>query len=174
MENGISIRSMVSGDLDQALRLSLAEGWNQTERDWRFLLENPANVCIVAEKDAAVAGTATALNHSGKVAWVGMVVVDKPWRGLGIGRLLMNSIVRSLKHVESVKLDASAAGKPLYESMGFKEERIINRMTNNSVQDPGFKNSKFDPVSIDQDSFYEVLKLDKKIFGADRDRKSVV
>ena len=58
------IRPMTADDLGQALGLSGDEGWNQTEKDWRLLLENPDNICIVAEKDKKVAGTATAMDRA--------------------------------------------------------------------------------------------------------------
>jgi GNAT superfamily N-acetyltransferase len=124
---------MTADDLSQALALSTAEGWNQTEKDWRLLLENPANICIVAEKDNKVAGTATALVHSGKIAWIGMVIVDNSLRGQGAGKMLMTQIIGKLKHVESIKLDATPAGQPLYKSLGFIYEYTIFRMTNQSL-----------------------------------------
>ena len=125
---------MTIGDLDQALGLSIEEGWNQTEKDWRLLLENTSNVCIVAEKDGRIIGTATALNHSGKVAWIGMVLVDKPMRRLGAGKLLMNEIISSLGNIESIKLDATPAGQHLYSGLGFIEEYTICRMTSSSLR----------------------------------------
>lgn len=60
------IRPMTMGDLGQALNLSVSEGWNQTKKDWKLLLENPFNTCIVAESSGKVIGTATAMNYSDK------------------------------------------------------------------------------------------------------------
>lgn len=167
---------MKPDDLSQALALSVAEGWNQTEKDWRLLLENPDNICIVAEKDNKVAGTATALVHSGKIAWIGMVIVDKSLRGLGAGKLLMTQIIGKLKHIESVKLDATPAGHPLYENLGFIDEYRIFRMTN---QSPGpFEHSydedfpvRIDGIKTEKNSgkiVEEILDYDEKIFGAGR------
>ena len=124
-----TIRQMRAADLDQAFGLSLNEGWNQTMNDWKLLFENPENVCIVAEKDNRVAGTATALNHENKIAWIGMVLVDKSLRGQGAGKMLLENIINRLKHVESVKLDATPAGEPLYRKLGFIAEHKIFRMT---------------------------------------------
>ncbi|MBK8884959.1 MAG: GNAT family N-acetyltransferase [Bacteroidales bacterium] len=125
----ILIRQMMPEDLDQALDLSVTEGWNQTMKDWRLLLDNPLNVCIVAEKDNRVAGTATALNHGNRVAWIGMVLVDKLLRGQGAGKMLLESIIERLNDVPSVKLDATPAGEPLYRKLGFADEYKIFRMT---------------------------------------------
>jgi GNAT superfamily N-acetyltransferase len=162
------IRAMQSSDLDQALRLSVSEGWNQTEKDWKLLLDNPENVCIVAEKDGRIVGTATALNHSGRVAWIGMVLVDKELRGMGAGRMLMSDIAEKLKDVVSIKLDATPAGLPLYKSLGFVEEYAIHRMTSpllkmNALSYPGEK-----PEVIKKEKLTSIVEKDASIFGAER------
>jgi len=171
-----NIRLMTADDLSQALALSVAEGWNQTEKDWRLLLENPENICIVAEKDKKVAGTATALVHSGKIAWIGMVIVDKTLRGQGAGKMLMTQIIEKLKHVESVKLDATPAGQPLYQSLGFIDEYKIFRMTIQSLDPFGHSHSEDVPVGIGEmvtekksgKILEEILDFDEKIFGGNR------
>lgn len=163
-----TIRTMKPDDLEQALSLSIAEGWNQTGKDWKLLLEKQDNVCIVAEKDNRLVGTATALNHGNKVAWIGMVLVDKSLRGMGAGKMLLKSIIDRLGHVESVKLDATPAGEPLYRQLGFIAEYKIYRMgsgVNNSYSEVRV------PASVtytDNGVFREILKLDSSVFGADR------
>lgn len=162
------IRPMAAGDLEQALSLSISEGWNQTENDWRLLFENPVNVCLVAEYNDKVAGTATAICYSDKVAWIGMVLVDKSLRGQGAGKMLLTSIIEKLKHIESIKLDATPAGQPLYQSLGFTEELKVFRMTNISLNSSELEVTSNKLTRIDQGSLLEVLKLDNNIFGADR------
>ena len=159
---------MRAADLDQALGLSLNEGWNQTMNDWKFLFENPENVSIVAEKDNRVAGTATALNHENKIAWIGMVLVDKSLRGQGAGKMLLENIISRLKHVESVKLDATPAGEPLYRKLGFIAEHNIFRMTSDSLNYSSAIVLSGESDNINQENLSEVVKLDRKIFGADR------
>jgi len=159
---------MTGEDLSQALALSVAEGWNQTERDWRLLLENLDNICIVAERDKIVAGTATALVHSGKIAWIGMVIVDKALRGQGAGKMLMTRIIEKLKHIESIKLDATPAGQPLYKNLGFIDEYRILRMTNQSLKPFGYiPVITVNDISVD-DIVNDIFSLDEKIFGVAR------
>lgn len=162
------IRPMVQIDLHQAISLSKAEGWNQTEKDWRLLFENPLNICLVAEHQNRVAGTATALNHSNKVAWIGMVLVDKSLRGQGAGKTLLTNIIDKLKLIESIKLDATPEGQSLYQNLGFAEEYKIFRMTNPSLNNFNNKESENEIRHIDLESFSDIIKLDKSIFGADR------
>ena len=169
VNNIFTIRAMTVDDLDQAIRLSSAEGWNQTENDWRLLLENPCNICLVATIKNKIAGTATAIDHSGKVAWIGMVLVDKALRGQGAGKMLLTHLIENLNHVESIKLDATPSGQTLYRDLGFIEEYRIFRMTTNSLRyiQPTDKTVE-KPVRINNDILPEVIDLDRLIFGADR------
>lgn len=158
---------MQDRDLVSACGLSAAEGWNQTEMDWRFLISGRQNVCLVAEEDGKIAGTATALVHPPGLAWIGMVLVDKQMRGKGIGRMLMSHIINRLNHLESIKLDATPAGLPLYRKLGFIEEYNLYRMTNAaftgiSESSPGCAEK------IDKANIASVLQSDRIIFGSDR------
>lgn len=45
------LRAIEPGDIAGAMKLSNAEGWNQTEKDWKFLVQNPQNICMLAECD---------------------------------------------------------------------------------------------------------------------------
>jgi GNAT superfamily N-acetyltransferase len=166
--NSFTIRPMKSSDLDQAFNLSLTEGWNQTLNDWRLLFENDENVCLVAEKDNRVAGTATALNHDNKIAWIGMVLVDKSLRGQGAGKMLLQEIISKVKHVGSVKLDATPAGEPLYHKLGFIAEYNIFRMTCNALNYKSDSTSGKEMYPISDENFSEVLRFDRPVFGADR------
>lgn len=159
---------MVISDLDQALGLSIAEGWNQTEKDWRLLLDNSDNVCIVAEINGRIIGTATAMNYTGKVAWIGMVLVDKPMRGLGAGKMLMTEIIGNLGKVESVKLDATPAGQPLYRSLGFTDEYTICRMTIPSLKSIEYRYPWDKPIKITPNRLEEIIVLDASVFGTER------
>jgi hypothetical protein len=97
-----------------------------------------------------------------------MVLVDKSLRGMGAGKMLLEEIINRVKHVESVKLDATPAGEPLYRKLGFIEEYKIFRMTCYALNYSADMVSLKELVTINQDNFSEVLILDKSIFGADR------
>ena len=163
-----TIRLMRPDDLEQAFGLSTKEGWNQTVNDWSLLLNSPGSICIVAEMDKMVVGTATALNYENRIAWIGMVLVDKSLRGKGAGKLLLKYILDSLQNVESVKLDATPAGEPLYRKLGFIGEHKILRMTCEALNYIPEKSDLQDLDNIKEENFAEVLKLDRAIFGADR------
>jgi GNAT superfamily N-acetyltransferase len=159
---------MLQRDLKEAISLGFSEGWNQTEMDWMLMLDNPLNICIVAEHNNKIAGTATAFCYDSNVAWIGMVLVDKSLRGQGAGKMLLKYLIENLQHIESVKLDATPAGQPLYANLGFIEEYKIFRMTNTSV-------TEFTPVPVlnettktEYQNLPEIIEKDKDAFGTDR------
>ena len=43
-------------DIENGLRLSITEGWNQTEKDWKLLIEKPGNICLVAKPNKSEMG----------------------------------------------------------------------------------------------------------------------
>ena len=68
------IKPLLPRDIGQAMELSNAEGWNQTKADWELLVQNHQNIFLAAVSDGKIVGTATAMNYSSDVAWIGMVL----------------------------------------------------------------------------------------------------
>lgn len=167
--NVFNVRTMHLSDLSFAMNLSYSEGWNQTEKDWRLLLENPGNTCLVVEAGRRIIGTATAMNYGNKVAWIGMVLIDKDFRGEGAGRLILDYLLDKLKNFDSVKLDATMAGHPLYVNSGFRDELIIKRMTIDSRENILSEDINFEIEFITAKTLTEVIIYDENIFGVRRD-----
>jgi GNAT superfamily N-acetyltransferase len=163
------LRPMELSDIGSTMKLSRAEGWNQTEKDWKLFIENPDNVCMVAECDNKVIGTTTAINYSNQVAWIGMVLVDKEYRGQGISKSLLTNIFKKLESCKSVKLDATPEGQQVYKKLDFKDEyliaRIANSLMNGMLSDD---DSDILPEPIQLKHIQEIIALDEIIFGANR------
>ena len=136
-----SIRNLTIKDFPEAMKLVLAEGWNQTENDWKLFIENPDNACKCMVVDGQLIGTATSYRFSGNLAWVSMVLVDKNYRGHGFGKALMKAVLSELKDCNSVKLDATPAGEMIYEKLGFIKEYSISRWVCDSFDATVHQNS---------------------------------
>src|SRR5436305_10546501 len=91
-----TLRPMQLRDIEQGMQLSTDEGWNQTEKDWKLLIETPGNICLVAEIRNKIIGTTTAINYSNEIAWIGMVLVDRNYRGFGVSKSLLTNILEKL------------------------------------------------------------------------------
>jgi creatinine amidohydrolase/Fe(II)-dependent formamide hydrolase-like protein/ribosomal protein S18 acetylase RimI-like enzyme len=162
---GIAIRAMQAGDIAYGMRLKTIAGWNQTAADWQcFLALNPAG-CFVAVHNGRVVGTVTTLNYQGLVSWIGMLLVDPAYRRRGIGTRLMRRAIDSLSACETIKLDATPLGQPLYQQLGFRAEYGLVRMTNGAAS-PVRETTAGVPLA--DRSFGPILALDRKAFGADR------
>jgi len=158
---------MELSDILHAMKLSGAEGWNQTEKDWKLFIESPQNVCVLAERNKEIIGTTTAINYSDRIAWIGMVLVAKEYRGQGVSKLLLANILKQLESFPSIKLDATPEGQRVYKKFDFKDEYLITRMTIASV-----KNFSLDddiaPEPIQLKHIEEVTAFDELVFGANR------
>ena len=161
-------RPMQLNDVASAMTLSTAEGWNQTEKDWKLFIQTTGNVCIVAEADNKIIGTTTAMNYANKVAWIAMVLVDREYRGRGVSKALLENVLEKLQHCSSVKLDATPAGQQVYRNFDFFDEYRIVRMTNPDVKELPLESFNNLPEQVQQCDIAGVTALDESVFGANR------
>jgi GNAT superfamily N-acetyltransferase len=167
-ERPVELRKMELSDMESLMRMKDAEGWNQTEKDWELLIHYPESVNLVAVQDDRIIGTVTAINYAYAVAWIGMMLVDKEFRGRGISKLLLSETIRKLSLCESVKLDATPAGRPVYLKLGFQDEYTLHRMTNPSVSKISPGPGSPEAVQVMPGDLLELAGFDKFAFGADR------
>ena len=168
-ELALTLRLLLLSDIGSAMKLSGAEGWNQTENDWKFLIENPGNICMVAECDNKIIGTTTAINYADKVAWIGMVLVDKEYRGHGVSKTLLRNIVEKLEFCKSVKLDATPDGQHVYKKFNFKDQYSIVRMVGAAIKNlPSVEDNDLLIEPISPNDVPEIISLDEFAFGANR------
>jgi GNAT superfamily N-acetyltransferase len=165
-EPAINIRLLFESDIRAAMQLKQAAGWNQTEEDWRRLLALDPNGCFAAVRDGRLIGTTTTTTYGNDLAWIGMVLVDPQARRQGIATRLLNVAVDYLKDkVATVKLDATAQGKPLYEKFGFQVESVLERWSGTTKA----RNAET-PKVLDHNAITDLLALDRVAFNADRSK----
>jgi GNAT superfamily N-acetyltransferase len=165
----MQIRVMTQQDILGGVRLNSIIGWNQTAADWeRFLAASPNGCFVMADTDKIV-GTSATISYEDKFAWIGMVLVDPDHRNRGIGTTLLQRAVEYLDGagIPTLKLDATPAGKPLYEKMGFVTEYEIDRwVLKRSVSVKPMTQGK----SASEEALSEALDFDRQAFGADRSK----
>ena len=165
-EPAIDIRLLFESDIPAAMQLKQAAGWNQTEEDWRRLLALEPNGCFAAMKDGHLVGTTTTTTYGNDLAWIGMVLVDPHERRQGIATRLMNIALDYLNgKVATVKLDATAQGRPVYEKFGFQVESLVERWSGATKA----RNAEI-PKALDHDVVRDLLALDQVAFNADRSK----
>ena len=157
------VRALPPADIPAAMRLKEAAGWNQTETDWRNLLEFAPETCFGVECDGTIAATTTAACYGSRLAWIGMVLTHPEYRRRGFGRRLMEHALEALaaRQVEWIKLDATDMGAPLYRDLGFEDECPIERWGGNAPEGAA---TRATACHVDWGA------LDRAAFGADRAR----
>jgi len=166
----IQLRKMNLEDLPAALQLVESVGWNQTERDLKLFLEGENNIYLVAEIEKQVVGMVASIGYGMDVAWVSMMIVAEAFRGHSISKFLLNTLIQRLKTqgYQTIKLDATPAGRPVYRKLGFKEEYVINRFVH--AHWPGLEHTppKRQARPMINTDLPAVIGLDQAIFGAAR------
>jgi predicted N-acetyltransferase YhbS len=160
---------MAAADIPAAMRLKNAAGWNQTASDWAACLAASPDGCFVAELQGRVVGTVATIPYEGRVAWIGMVIVEEGLRGRGIGTRLLERAITHLdaRRVPVVRLDATPAGRPLYEKHGFAAEWGLERWTLARHAAPATEaDDRSAPDGVPQ--LDRIVELDREAFGADR------
>ena len=162
----IAYREMTAADIPAGLNLCRLARWNQLARDWELFLQINGKGCRVGlDDDGNVIGTVTTIPYENHFTWVGMVLVDPSKQRQGIGTQLLHEALEVTAHQETIKLDATPAGRKVYLKLGFVDEYKIIRMsgrpvtTNNAY--PGARR-----VTIND--FPLLLKFDREVFGANR------
>jgi GNAT superfamily N-acetyltransferase len=163
--SGAILRSLVASDIPAAMGLSEQAGWNQTGEDWRMLIDLAPQGCLAIEVEGELAATTTLLCYGRRLAWIGMVLTKVPYRGRGFARRLLTQALTQADEmgIETVKLDATDQGRPLYEKMGFRFEQAVERWSR-----PTSNNSSGTTLVVDAPSAENWRTADRRSFGADR------
>lgn len=159
-------RPMDFADIPAGLALCRAARWNQIAADWAVYLEYGNGGARVLLHDGRVAGTVTAVDYQQRLGWIGMVLVDERLRSQGMGTRLLSLAMEHLRACETVKLDATPAGRPVYLPLGFADEWGLVRME--SLAAPVTVRNRIAVRSMGAEDRARVMEWDKDVFGADR------
>ena len=157
----MTLGEMRGGDAAAGLALSAEAGWNQTADDWSMMIRL-GQAFAIAAPDSRLVATALALPYPPDFGWISMVLVHGPCRRRGLGRLLLARAVSELESRGLVPfLDATPAGRPVYERMGFRPVEALTRWQGSGGGQPA-------PVGRQRANGDTVTELDRTAFGADR------
>jgi GNAT superfamily N-acetyltransferase len=173
MQNSTSqLRLIRPADLASATELSSLAGWNQTLEDWLMLLDLAPDGCFGIEVDGRLVATTILLSYQQRLAWVGMVLGHPEYRGRGFARRLVAAALDRADSlgVETVKLDATEQGRPLYESLGFQAEQSVERWFRPGSSESLRESRTAEPRPTAGPAVLSrtLLDLDAQAFGTDR------
>jgi len=164
---GLSRSDLTPDDAGRGFALSTEIGWNQTEADWTYMLENGDGVGLTDGNGKLIA-SAMALPY-GAFGWVCMVLVAPDWRRRGLATDLMNDVIERLTSKSIVPgLDATPDGREVYRRIGFLDiyglERLVAERAELTAVAPD--GSEIRPLA-DAD-MAAVAQFDAPVFAGDR------
>jgi len=165
----MDITLMTERHLAAADELRRLAGWNQTAEDWRALLSLEPDGCFVAVDTGGVIGTVTTTTYGGELAWIGMMLVHPEHRRRGVGTRLMQTTLDYLKKsrgINCVRLDATPAGRPVYDKLGFVAEWTFTRHLVRSVSGRPSKGTR----ELAKGDWPAIERFDSTVFGVSRTR----
>lgn len=172
--SSLHFRPLTAADVSSADGIRAEIGWNQTAADWQRLRQlNPQGV-FLAELANRPVGTVTTTTYGTALGWIGMLLVHPHYRRQGIGTALLHHAIRALQQrgVGCIGLDATPAGKRLYDKEGFHalwdlarwqiDDSSHFRVEGNSTK------GNFLVETIPTPLWAQVIALDRETIGVER------
>lgn len=149
------------------LALSQSAHWNQNEADWRLMLEI-GHGWGISLADGTLAASTLVLPYGRDFAWVSMVLVLPEHRRMGYATRLLRVALKDLENrALTPVLDATPAGREVYQHEGFRDRWGFSRLATESISTAPADGS----VRAIRDSDWAwILQLDVAAFGASRER----
>jgi GNAT superfamily N-acetyltransferase len=163
---GVEVRAMQHADIEAGLRLCRTAGWDQVRRDWLRFLDGPDSAVRAAVHGSHVMATIATIRYGAQFGWIGMVLVDPAAQGRGIGSVMIGQAIDSLHDMATVRLDATPAGRIVYQKHDFVDECTLTRMEAISVKVD--HPSRTIVRAMTRGELPEVTAMDRAVFGAPR------
>jgi GNAT superfamily N-acetyltransferase len=164
---GVSVHRLADADLEAAAALSTEAGWNQILADWEIFLRLGSVICLT--RNGAPIATAASLPYTPRFAWISMVLVTAAERRQGLARWLLRICVEELVARGLVPvLDATPAGRSVYLGLGFEDTWTMHRLVGRAGQAAADRSTEVIIRRLEENDWLEIIPLDRKVFGADR------
>lgn len=168
----ITVRPLTPADFALGMELKAEAGWNQLDSDWQRAYDLEPAGGFVGLCDGTPAATLTTAVF-GRVAWIAMVLTRAEFRGRGLATALLKHSLAWLESrgVESVRLDATALGRPVYEKLGFTVDGEITRYRGTpSLQTMTLFNPDLRIRPLDTNDLPQAAQIDLEATANDRTR----
>ena len=169
------MRRLGPDDLRRCVALAVDREWSPEEAKWSLLLAASEVFGVDAPDGRGLAGAVVLTRWAADYAAVGMMLVAARYERRGLGRALLEHLLRAVGEDATVTLFATDMGRPLYEKLGFKPVRrsvsFIGQFrptaSDNSKKRGAPSLAGGVRVATEAD-LPDILALDRAAFGADR------
>lgn len=167
----LTVHPLTEAELDatnEVIKAAYNNPYGREETLRRYLALQPDGTCIVKE-DSRVVGFGGAIDY-GPFAYIGLMSVLPAMQRRGIGQLIMDSLLNWLaaREYSTALLDATPAGKPLYERCSFIEEDTTVVMRRSFQSEPLPQKPLTQVSVVDDHDLPALTAFDAPHFGAER------
>ena len=113
------MRRLGPDDLPRCVALAVDREWSPEEAKWSLLLAASEVFGVDAPDGRGLAGAVVLTRWAADYAAVGMMLVAARYERRGLGRALLEHLLRAAGEDATVTLFATDMGRPLYEKLGF-------------------------------------------------------
>jgi predicted N-acetyltransferase YhbS len=166
---GHTLRKMKPEDVSAVFELTKLEQWGLDLNDVSMMLEMSPGLSVVAEVDGRLVGGVT-VAANGPMATLGQVIVDEGYRGGGIGRSMLASVLKKLDRdgVSKTELVGMAGTDNLYEGLGFKAVEGLTFLWGDARSARTHEDNPVEMRPIGEQGREELRGLISRTMGAER------
>ncbi|GIP32995.1 GNAT family N-acetyltransferase [Paenibacillus sp. J2TS4] len=153
-------------DIPGLIELSGSVGWDYNDREIATILSTGRVYGHKNEEDAIISSAAV-IPYGKSLASIGMVIVREDYRGMGLGRQVVQRCLRTVPKA-AVMLIATEEGKPLYESMGFRTADYVHKFICDNYVPQSSPNFEYVITPFAEQDLPRIVELDKTAVGEER------
>lgn len=164
----VSIKRITKNDLVTLISWASNEGWNPGKNDLEVFWKTDPDGFYGCFHDGKLIAGGAIISYNQEFGFMGLFIVDKPYRKFGIGRKLWfarrNLLISRLKKDASIGMDGILAMQHFYQKGGFNIEFKDER-----YEFVGKKYPSIDWIkAVEPQDFDELARFDLKFFGFQR------
>ncbi|WP_327682428.1 GNAT family N-acetyltransferase [Streptomyces sp. NBC_00467] len=162
----LPIRRLTRDDLVACADLSEDRGWPREEHKWGLLLAAGTGYGIDDPAGKGLVSASVVTSYGPGLSAIGMVLVAQRYERQGIGRRMMQQLVREAGPTP-LTLHATPSGRPLYEQLGFVNVGRAEMVRGHFRPDPAATTAVSTRPATAED-LPRIVRLDTEVFGLDR------
>lgn len=162
----LTLRTLQEEEASKVLPLSRAEGWMQTEEDWRHLIRWSDGSTYIALDQETVVGVGAAVPYGPERGRLANIITHPDYRRRGIGNVIVQTLLRDLRKrgISKVDLDSTEQGQTLYERLGFLPSYLIELFMGR----PKYSEATPQPGNYEERDWEGLVHLDAEALGVSR------
>ncbi|WP_368502640.1 GNAT family N-acetyltransferase (plasmid) [Alkalihalophilus sp. As8PL] len=169
MTEELNLEKFNDEDIDELIKLSTSVGWDYDSYEIETILSSGA---IFGFKNPAgkIVSSAAIIPYNNEIASIGMVIVHKNFRNMGLGRKTTQKCIEFVSSDLPIMLISTDEGKYLYERLGFETKDSISKYLCSKYESA--RQVKYNDLIIEdfkRNHFNKILDLDEGAYGVRRE-----